>query len=257
MFQSFVDPGHRLWFAGQVEQQAFKHLIVSLPDEALGERQGDAGITLRDVAVVQNNDGGSFVDGCDGACLKKVYSFVLYRKFYIELLLMLRAGFRGEKRSDFPGRSYQFFCLFLRQQGRGAGLFVVTDLVGEMIIVGGGIRLVLDNLIAGACSADDDGFVQDTLRVGGEQNAGEIRFKHLLYDDVHRESSWIKLMYFAVGENFGALRVGENIPDAHTDFLPRHLQEGFKLSRERTAIGILQGGAGADGKGCGIGEVRR
>ena len=32
-------------------------------------------------------------------------SFVLYRKFYIELLLMLRAGFRGEKRSDFPRRS--------------------------------------------------------------------------------------------------------------------------------------------------------
>ena len=124
-----------------------------------------------------------------------------------------------------------------------------------MIVVGGGVCLIFHDLIPGAPSADDYGLVQYSLGIGGKENAGEFRFDHLLYNDMHRKRVRIKMMCPAVGQGFGALSVSEDFPDTNRDLFPRHPQEGFKLPGEGMFPGVLQRGAGADGKRCGTGET--
>ena len=49
--------------------------------------------------------------------------------------------------------------------------------------------------------------------------------------------------------------IGQDFPDAGTDFFFRHPEKGPELSREGMVRGIFQRGAGADGKQGGIGEM--
>ncbi len=156
---------------------------------------------------------------------------------------------------DQPGVQDQFLYLLICQKGRLTGLFIITGFVRAVIIVSGSIRSLFHYLVPGSFPADNDRFVEDALRVGGEQHAGEIRFHHLLYDDMHGECGGIKVVHFTIGNIFRGSRVCKHIPDAYTDIFSGDPQKSPELPREGITGRVFQRGAGADGERVGVREV--
>ena len=192
------------------------------------QRQRYAGIALDDIAVVQNQRGIAR-ERRDPSCLKNIDHALLHRKLNVK-----------EFPKDFPDPlrdvDQRFHQLF------GEQIFpavVIIHPVCRTVVIRGGFRLFRNDVFADAPCHRNDRFVQQTLRVGGEDHACKLRVDHPLHDHIHSQSVGGNAVLFRVFPDAGGMKRREALAHLFLYLVSADVEERPELSREAGAVAVL------------------